>query len=404
MSPHFLFMQPLLVIVVYNRTQDLQHWFDCWAKCLQDAHMVVIHTGPDAIKVPDGVTYIHRENIGYDIGCLQDVCKERLPGFPNNWDKMLWCTDDVFPMQVDFLSKYFSQLTENVGCVAMEISPYKRTHIRTTGFAITKAVANRLTFPADPVTTKQECYQFEHMSPANHMLAQINRMGLKTIMAAPQAQSPMFDTGYTRRLKHRWKDHVRIFGDFAVPEPASTPAKVTIICPTYQNYPQIVSSLICQTYPHWELWLIHDGPGMINDLPDDPRIKFSHTPVRRGNWGHEIRSEYLQKVTSEFVLISNPDNYYAPKFLEKSVASCKTVASYCAQIVHNYTDYKVMNCRPERGFIDCGQVLMRTDKVKRVGWRNITDHSADWLFFKDILLTYGKGSFTAFPGCHFIHN
>lgn len=397
----------LLVIIVYDRLHNLQHWFDCWQKCNQDAHMVVIHTGPVVTQVPDGITYIQRPNIGFDIGALQDVCRERLEGFPNNWDKMLWCCDDLFMMHTDFASPYFDKLKGDIGCVATEISPYKRRHIRTTGFAITKAVANQLQFPADPVTTKHECYLFEHLGKGTNMLDQINTMGLKTVWAAPQAQSPLFDTGYTRRIKQRWQDHVRLFGDVKLPpEPEQPKPTVAIICPIYQNYPQIVSSLLCQTYQNWELHLVHDGPGMI-DLPDDPRIKFTQTAERVGNYGHAIRAEWLHKVNSELVMINNPDNYLMPRFLEKAVSALnknpKAVAAYCAQIVHNYTDYKVMDCSLRRGFIDCGQVLLRTKQAQEVGW-NSMDHSSDWFFFNDIANKYGRYKFITFSGCHFIHN
>ncbi len=397
----------LIVIVVYNRMYNLDHWLWCWHKCKQDAHLVIIHTGNKVSVEGPGITYINRPNIGYDIACLQDVCKERLPGFPNNWHQMLWCTDDIFPMRHDFLTPFWSKLTGDVGCVAMEISKEKRMHIRTTGFAITKAVANQLTFPADPVTTKQQCYSFEHLSPGQNMLDQINAMGLKTVWAAPREVSPLYDTGYTRRLKHRWADHVKLFGEVGKPiEPPQATPTVSIICPIYQNYPQIISSLLCQTYKNWELYLVHDGPGTI-DIPNDPRIHFAQTNERAGNYGHSIRAEWLHKVNGDLVMINNPDNYLLPKFLEKAVNTLnkypKAVAAYCAQIVHNYTDYKVMNCSLRRGFIDCGQVLLRTKEAQAVGWNSI-EHSSDWFFFNDIATKYGRDKFITFNGCHFVHN
>ncbi len=382
--------------------------------------MVIIHTG-EAIPPPEGITYINRPNIGFDIACLQDVCRERLPGLPNNWERLLWCTDDIFPMRTDFLTPFWSKLTGDVGCAAMEISKEKRMHIRTTGFAITKAVANQLTFPADPVTTKQQCYSFEHLSPGQNMLDQINTMGLKTVWATPREVSPLFDTGYTRRLKHRWADHVKLFGEVegapAVAnrfnqrtQPPVPPGdgKVTIIAPMYGANTQIVSALQNQTFTNWELWLIHDGPMLDNvQLVDDVRIRYKETPVHQGKWGHYIRRDYLQQVTTEYVLITNPDNYYMPKFLEKAVNTLsqyqKSVAAYCAQIVHNYTDYKVMNCSLRRGFIDCGQVLLRTKEAQAVGWNSL-EHSSDWFFFNDIATKYGRDKFITFNGCHFVHN
>lgn len=389
----------LLVIVVYNRIENIKRWLTVWEQCKQDAHMVIIHTGPDAFTVPDGITYIRRQNIGFDIGSLQDVCMERLTGFPNNWEKLLWCTDDAMPMTPDFLTPFFNQLQGDVGCVAMEISPYVRRHIRTTGFAITKEVANRLTFPADPITNKEQCYQFEHRSNRT-MLDQINAMNLKTIMAAPQATSPMFDFGYGRRLKQRDAEHYTTFA-----KPSQALPTIAVICPTYQNYPQIISALLCQTYPHWELHLVHDGPGSI-ELPKDKRIKFTQTMERSGNWGHSIRRDMLQSIKADYVLITNPDNYLVPVFFERMMEGFKPgiVATYCSQMVHSYIRHGVIPCRLERGYLDCSGVLLKLAEAKAVGWQDVTSHSADWIFFEQIIKRYGPKSFAKVNGCLLIHN
>ena len=388
----------LLVIVVYNRIENIKRWLTVWEQCKQDAHMVIIHTGPDAFTVPDGITYIRRQNIGFDIGSLQDVCMERLTGFPNDWEKMLWSCDDTMPMTPDFLSLFFTHLQGDVGCFAMEISPYVRRHIRTTGFAITKDVANRLTFPADPITNKEQCYQFEHRSNRT-MLDQINAMNLKTIMAAPQATSPMFDFGYGRRLKQRDAEHYATFA-----ESQALPT-IAVICPTYQNYPQIISALLCQTYQNWELHLVHDGPGSI-ELPKDKRIKFTQTRERSGNWGHSIRRDMLQSIKADYVLITNPDNYLVPVFFERMMEGFKPgiVATYCSQMVHSYIGHGVIPCSLQRGFLDCSGVLLKLAESRAVGWNDCVSHSADWIFFEQIIKRYGPKSFAKVNGCLLIHN
>lgn len=389
----------LLVIVVYNRVENINRWLKVWQQCKQSAHMVIIHTGPDALTIPEGITYIRRPNIGFDIGSLQDVCNERLAGFPNDWQKMLWCTDDTLPMQPDFLDVFFNKLTGKVGCVAMEISPYVRKHIRTTGFAIIKEVANKLTFPFDPIVTKEHCYQFEHRS-GNIMYHQILLMKLEVLMAAPAKDSPLFDFGYHRRLKHREAEHYTTFA-----EPKQLKPKVAIICPTYNNYPQIASALLCQTYQNWELHIVHDGPGTI-ELPKDKRIKFTQTSARSANWGHSIRRDMLQSVSGDYVVITNPDNYLVPTFLEKMIGGFKQgiVATYCSQMVHNYIGHKVINCSLKRGYLDCSGVMLKLAEAKAVGFNDITSHSADWFFFNDIINRYGQHSFARVEGCLLIHN
>ena len=62
-----------------------------------------------------------------------------------------------------------------------------------------------------------------------------------------------------------------------------------------------------------------------------------------------------------------------------------------------------MNCSLNRGYIDCGQVLLKTKEAQSVGW-NSMEHSSDWFFFNDIANKFGKDKFITFSGCHFVHN
>ena len=403
----------IVVVVVYDRLDNIKHWIHCWQQCDKTAELIIIHNSDGVTWDINGVTYIKRKWGGYDIGALQDVCMERLKGFNNKWEKMLWVTDDTIPMCTNFADKFFSQLINNTGCVAMEISPFVKTHIRTTGFAITKEVANKLMFPRDPVTTKEDCYKFEHRG--NTLLDQITAMGLKSIMVTPREISPLFDTGYTRRLKNRINDHYKIFGDnptlpnfsrqtvTMLEQVEKGDGVVSFICPVYDKYPQIISSLLCQTYTDWKLYLIHDGPTEF-DIPDDPRIIYERVKRVGNDWGHSLRAQWLQKMRSEFIVITNADNYYMPTFLLKAVTAIgNNIAVYCSQIIHSYTDYKVMDCRLQRGYIDCGQVLLRTKEAASVGW-NSREHSADWFFFNDIILKYSAKKFIPFKGCLFVHN
>lgn len=399
----------LTVLIVYNRLANLQHWFHCWQQCVQSSQLVVIHNSDgEAWPVPQGVVYIKRKNIGFDIGAFQDVCRDRLKGFPANWDKLLWITDDTFPMVKDFASPFFTALDHGYGVAAMEISPYVRQHIRTTGFAITKKVANQLVFPADPVVTKEHCYQFEHRS-LNHFLSQIQTMKLRAIMVTTADKSPLYDTGYGRRIKTRESQHYNLFGRtqpvIVEPEPIPKDTVVTFICPIYHNYPQIISALLCQTYKHWQLYLIHDGPGKI-DLPDDPRIHYTETEKRAGNWGHSIRSEWIKKVNGDYLVITNPDNYITPTFIEFMLKGFKPgiVGVYCSEMVHSYKSWQTIPCSMRRGYVDCSGVMLRLDTAKEVGWVDVTSHSADWFFFERIIQAKGLHSFAKVPGCLLVHN
>jgi hypothetical protein len=372
--------------------------------------MVIIHNdNGDKYNVPQGVTLITRPNIGFDIGAFQDVCACRLPGFPD-WDNLLWCTDDTFPMTKDF-TKPFWQALQNNGVAAMCISPYVRQHIRTTGFAIKKEVAVKLKFPADPITTKKHCYEFEHLNPQYNFLFQVIRLGYTAIQVAPNETSPLFDTEYTRRIKTRVQDHYDTFGKARPVEAQAIEPLIVFICPAFNSYPFIIHSLQQQTYKNWKLYLVHDGPNETGlreqvELIDDHRVSYEETSERSQNWGHSIRSEWLQKVSGDYVVITNQDNYHVPVFIEYMLRGFNNggIATYCDTMVHSYKAWQTIPCSVKRGYIDCAGVMIRLEEAKKVGWKDITSHSADWFFFEALIKYYSINSFIKIKGCLLIHN
>jgi hypothetical protein len=414
----------LTVIVVYNRIDNIQHWLNCWQQCEQHSQLVIIHTGEGVIEVPKGVTYIKRKNIGFDIGCLQDVCKERLQGFPNNWQKMLWITDDTVPMAKDFDKQFFDALDKpNAGCACMQISPSVRRHIRTTGFAIKKELSKQLKFSVDPIVTKEDCYTFEHRSE-QILYNQIVGKGLEVVQVAPSTSSPLWDTGYKKALDRR-NEHALLFpkrasngliglltseanGYKVISDMLATPL-ISIICPAYNNYPVIVASMLAQTYTNWELHLVHDGPdttGIKKLLPQDKRITFETTPKHIGNWGHYIRQQWINKVKGNYILITNADNYHTPNYLEAMLKGFtpSTTATYCSQMVHSYIKHGIINCKVQRGYIDCAGVMVKSYAAKEVGWQDVDNHSSDWTYFEDIVKRFGVDTFTKVEGCLLVHN
>lgn len=394
-----------VVIIVYNRLENLKLWFDCWNLCDKtNAKLVVIHNY-DHIRdtlsnesIPDGIIYIPRRNVGLDIGAFQDVCRGRLNGFPE-YDKLLWITDDTIPMKRNFVSLFESAYKPGIGCACMEITALRAPmHVRTTGFMISKEVAKKLKFPVDPIINKQQCYQFEHRG-SETLYSQINKMGLKSVMVDIATRSPLWDIG-NRLHFNRMAEHNR---EFSIPAAGK---KVLFICPMFNNYPQIISALMCQTHHNWELWLIHDGPGT-NPKCEDSRVKYMETAKHQGNWGHYIRRDYLQKEhDADFVVITNADNYYVPSFCEAMIAGFgfNNVATYCAKMVHSYVKWGILECRLSRGYLDCGGVMVRADVANEIGWRDIESHSSDWIYFADIIQKYGAARWSKIPGCLFTHN
>lgn len=206
----------IVVIIVWNRFENLRLWINCWNQCEKaGAEMVIVHNLEKEndryaqLCADNGIKYVPRNNIGFDLGAFQDVCGERLAGFPNNWDRMIWITDDCIPMSKTFVKDYLDKYAEGkIPCY--EISDVHKTHVRTTGFSVTKEISKQLKFPADPMLTREHCYEFEHRGKSS-LYAQIIGMGKIPAMLHPDlSQSPLWDVG-VRGYLNLMRKHESIF-------------------------------------------------------------------------------------------------------------------------------------------------------------------------------------------------
>ncbi|MEO8414752.1 MAG: glycosyltransferase family A protein [Ginsengibacter sp.] len=415
-------MKIVVAVCVYNRFENIKTWIRCWEQCdTTDAELVIVHNyygnKTESARyekhcIDNGIKYIPRSDGGFDIGAFQDVCKNRLTGFPD-YDYLLWCTDDVLPMNKDFISLFINKLSEpGIGVSAMDISDEYDRHIRTTGFCLKKDTAAKLSFKADPISTKMQCYGFEHRDGSETFFNQIVSMGLKPEMVSAANNSPLWDTGYLYRL-NRQPEHDLIFSNIQPKD------KVVVICPVYNMYPQIISSLICQTHKNWELLLINNG-SELNGLDsiikgyNDDRVNFIVYPEQTGNYGHPLRAWALQSIRennlstdAEYVIITNADNYYSPTFIQYMLNGFRSnqhaVACYCSDMVHSYLNWATQPCWLERGHIDCGGVMIRKDIASSFAWRSY-EHSSDWIYFNDIIQKHGADKWIKVKGTLFVHN
>jgi hypothetical protein len=401
-----------VAMIVYDRYYNLEKWLHCWKQCEHhDFEFVVIHNTdeeqPKYRQVCEqyGIKYIKRQNIGYDTAPFQDICLERLEGFDNNWEKLIWVTDDWIPMSKNFVKQYVNHYQEGVvGVVCTEVNDLVKKHIRTGGFLISKDISRRLTFDVEKISSKHDCYLFEHLS-SNAFYEQMINMGLSVVVVAPLDKAPIWDTEHRASLD-RMEEHNNVF---------YSTRKVIVICPIYNSFPQIISSMITQTHQDWELYLIHDGKGdkKILDyvkLIDDPRIWYIETKERVGKYGHDIRQKYLKEINDldgDYVLITNADNYHTPNCLEtliKGFDSLSVNATYCETMIHSYIGWKTIECRLERGYLDCACVMVRKSVACLVGWNDTETHSADWTYFEQLANHVGWHSFKKVEGCLLIHN
>lgn len=203
-------------------------------------------------------------------------------------------------------------------------------------------------------------------------------------------------------------------------------SKIIIIATIYNTYPQIISSLICQTHTNWNLLLIHDGPNntglkKIVEDTNDPRVIYIETEERKNLWGHNLRKWILEEIKEgklqqdgEYIVITNADNWYSPLFLSKMLSGFitpKILATYCSSFLHNYLspqpegpyEYGIIQSKVELGYIDCGGVMVRKEIACEVGWRSMEIYS-DWEYIDDIRYKYGIRSFNKVLGTLFVHN
>lgn len=217
-------MKTIIAIIIWNRYDNLRRWLHCWDKCDKaGAELIVIHNLErnnaryDALCAKHGVKIINRPNVGFDLGAFQDVCKERLAGFPNDWQNLIWITDDTIPMRQDWVKLYMQKLAQGtIPCY--EISDEYKRHVRTTGFMVTKEIARRIVFPCDPIVRRESCYEFEHRG--FNLFEQMQKMGAEPGMVVPSlSDAPLWDMGARGYLQLMSK-HERNFLKCAdIPDP-----------------------------------------------------------------------------------------------------------------------------------------------------------------------------------------
>jgi len=208
-------IKTLVVIIVWNRFENLRRWVNCWNQCdRRDAELVVIHNQESdnhkywKLCDDNGIKYVARENAGFDLGAFQDVCKERLANFPNKWDNLIWITDDCIPMSKDFVGQFLEKLSDAyIPCY--EISNEVKTHVRTTGFLVTKDISKKLIFPKDPIYNREDCYQFEHRG--KNMYEQIIDMGKKPVMVVNDLKLSVLWDAHNRSYLNLMQKHEEVF-------------------------------------------------------------------------------------------------------------------------------------------------------------------------------------------------
>jgi hypothetical protein len=190
-----------------------------------------------------------------------------------------------------------------------------------------------------------------------------------------------------------------------------------VICTVYNraiSLRQLVDCFLLQTSSRWQLHIVNDGAATpeinaVMALYSDPRITFMATPTVNGVYGHPNRKlmlEILNFSPNDFVLITNDDNYYVPKFVEYFLNECHTDVGfvYC-DTIHSYMGYNILKTQVKENLIDMGSFIVRSAMAKKTGFVH-THISADGAYAVECAENCKKRSLkiTYIPKSLFVHN
>lgn len=200
-------MKIVVLMIVYDRWRNADRWRRLWKAHPRDETLCVVQNMDGACLriVEDGpIISLERQNVGMDLGVFQDAVKGRLP-IPE-WDWLFVAPDDFLPMDVEFL-RHFRTLADspNVALVGSRLwHPDGMAPVcRSGGFMIRRDAAERLQWPRDPMTTKDDCHDLE--TRTHHMLQQVLGMGFEARFLPPSLQSIIWDTHHESQL-NRWRE------------------------------------------------------------------------------------------------------------------------------------------------------------------------------------------------------
>lgn len=193
--------------------------------------------------------------------------------------------------------------------------------------------------------------------------------------------------------------------------------KLKVICVAYERPNQLlglIASFVVQTDPRWELNIIYDGPvpdeiNRVKKVIQDKRIFFANTETRNAKFGHPNRRAALESLIAEdsdYVLMTNDDNYYAPTFVAQMLKNCNdNIGMVYCDTIHSYQSHDVTRSFLFENGIDMGAFIVRFNIAKEIGFKH--DHfSADGTYCTEcrrMCASHGY-SIVQVPRPLFVHN
>lgn len=177
-----------------------------------------------------------------------------------------------------------------------------------------------------------------------------------------------------------------------------------------------IGSFLLQDNPDWEMLIVHDGAAsevvheIMSRYKSDPRIKFTCTLKRNGKYGHPNRKSALSELKADetdWVLLSNSDNYYCPQFVSQMMEAAKKENAgivFC-DTIHSHLNYSYHSSVLKEGGLDMGCFIVRADVAKHVGFTH-DNFSADGFYAEECAKECAKRGLVAYHIARglFVHN
>lgn len=205
----------------------------------------------------------------------------------------------------------------------------------------------------------------------------------------------------------------------------------------------LLSALSVQTCQDFEVLVIHDGPStsartIVNryEVELQGRLRYFETEQRFNDYGHSLRRIGLDMMSTQFILLTNDDNYYVPVFVEevKKTATSKNTDLILLDAIHSYPDiytsrisqlyirvldkmkkhgikiirgrkssYSVLRSKPLRNCVDIGSIVCKTELAKKVGFES-NAYDADGIFCEKLVIGLEKEKIANIKKILFVHN
>lgn len=132
---------------------------------------------------------------------------------------------------------------------------------------------------------------------------------------------------------------------------------LSVVIPTFNRahvLPRSIDSVICQTYPNWELLIVDDGSEdgteelVSSYVKKDVRIKYFQRPIDRLPGGNACRNVGAENSKGEYIAYLDSDDYWMEsrlgecvKFIERKNPDC----FYSGRTLYDYSKFIINKSR-----------------------------------------------------------